>query len=177
MHNHIWDSLVQDFMDPHSINVFRKAWNKSTEGCNIWLSKHFYHWLPEAHRGKILLDTSHFLQSSLNIWVGTLSEKSCFRWSTFGSFSIVTFMSSGIKEAVIFQWRRKKISARGFCINECQCYIGFALHLNKVKLLVLWVRFFPSENENRPYIVIHITFFGMGHSLSFNKNTVLSGIT
>lgn len=73
--------------------------------------------------------------------------------------------------------KEKKISARGFCINECQCYIGFALHLNKVKLLVLWVRFFPSENENRPYIVIHITFFGMGHSLSFNKNTVLSGIT
>lgn len=33
-----------------------------------------------------------------------------------------------------------------------------ALLLNKVKLLVLWVGF-SSENENRPYIVIHLTFF------------------
>jgi len=89
-------------------------------------------------------------------------------------------MSSGIKEVVIFWWRRKKnVSARGFfSIYVCQWYIDFALYLNSVKLLVRGLGFFSSENENRPHIVIHVTFIGMGGSLSSNKNQIIqTGIT
>lgn len=92
--------------------------------------------------GKILLDTSHFLQSPLNIWVGTLLERACSRWLTFGLLQYCHFYEFRNKGSSNISVKEKKISARGFCIHECQWYTGFALHLNKVKLLVLWVKFF-----------------------------------
>lgn len=133
--------------------------------------------IARGSRGKILLNTSHFLESPLNIWVGTLSQKACSRWPTFGLLQYCHFYEFRNKGSSNISVKDKKVSARGICIHECQWYTGFALHLNKVKLLVLWVGFLSSENENRPYIVIHITFFGMRWSLSFSKNTVLRGIT
>lgn len=162
----IWISWLQDFMEPESINVFRKAWNKFTEGCNIWLRKSFYLWLPEAYGRKIFLDAPHFLQTSLSTQFRTRSEKD---WARSYIFDLLQYCH--------YEFRIKVSSnilveeeARGlFSIHVCQWCIAFDFTWIRVKLLVLWVGFLSSENENRPYIFTQITFIGMRGNLAFNK--------